>query len=140
MTRAGGGDISTRRDLLGSPGWQEKLKHYLLNHVRVETNICWPSVQPSDPSELLAPPPRDVSIMSSQPSRCYPALPSPAGWPGKGWEGSAVQGQHCRTHSRHAATEIMVKLPALLCQVRLLSYSGRFSGSPISSLIRCQGP
>lgn len=88
MTRAGGGDTATRRDLLGSPGWQEKLKHYLLNHVRVETNICWPSVQPSDPLELLAPPPRDVSIMSSQPSRCYLAL-SPPLWAGPGRGGKA---------------------------------------------------
>jgi hypothetical protein len=56
MMRVGGGGTSTRHDLLGSPGWQGKLKHYLLNHVRVKTNIFPPSVQLSDPSELYSPP------------------------------------------------------------------------------------
>lgn len=56
MMQAGGGDASTPRGLPGSPGWQEKLKHYLLSRVRVKTNICRPSVQPSDPSERRGPP------------------------------------------------------------------------------------
>lgn len=91
MIRAGGGGTSTQRDLLGSPGWQEKLKHYLLNHVRVKTNICLPSVQPSDPLEPH-PPHRDVSIIPSHPSLCFLPLPSPRARPGRGGEGRVPSG------------------------------------------------
>ena len=73
MMRAGGGGTSTQCDLLGSPGWQEKLKHYLLNHVWVKTNICLPSVQPSDPSEFDGPPWRQHHSFSLRPG----SLPSP---------------------------------------------------------------
>lgn len=145
MMRAGGGGTSTQCDLLSSPGWQEKLKHYLLNHVRVETNICWPSVQPSDPSELLAPP-HVVSIISSQPSHCFLALsPPPGADMGRGekapWcTGAALQnsfqtcshGGYCETCSTWCS--------GLLCCMRLLSCSVRFSESPTSWLIHSSGP
>lgn len=41
--------------LVHSPGSQRKLKHYLLNHVLVKTNISRPSVQEDDLMQLSAP-------------------------------------------------------------------------------------
>lgn len=113
MMRAGGGGTSTQCDLLGSPGWQEKLKHYLLNHVRVETNICWPSVQPSDLSELLATSMSSASFLLSHLIASW-LSPLPQGLT---WEGvrrlHGAQGQHYKTPSKHAATEVIVKPAAL---------------------------
>lgn len=45
----------TRLYLVHSPGSQRKLKHYLLNHVLVKTNISTPSVQEDDLMQLSAP-------------------------------------------------------------------------------------
>lgn len=134
MIWAGGGGISTQRDLLGSPGWQEKLKHYLLNHVRVETNICLPSVSPSDPLEFHACPPAPTmtspsSLLIRLTASCLSLLLQDQD--GKGREGFLVgEGQPHAAHSRHAAMELLLS-PCTWPWELLLLYEASFIVSEV---------
>ena len=137
MMRAGGGGTSTQCDLLGSPGWQEKLKHYLLNHVWVKTNICLPSVQPSDPSEFDGPPWHQHHSFSLSPG----SLPSPGSRMGR--EGFMVGRDNSAQHIPDMCPwmlllNLLAWCCACFCLMRLLSCSLRFSGNPRSYLIHFQ--